>query len=218
MGEIHYWNDYINKKKLGNIRENDCILKFNIKNNISNEIISKYFFFTNKLQLIRFVKYVILPSFIYIKIGINSYDEVIIKAQDYKEILNFFVSNNIPSSKELIRKYSFFYNSLEEFEYQSLNILENNFDELRIKFNNYFKDDTDSSCEIKYYCGLKNLIDSIFLEDENEHIYKELKNIFFMEREFLREFLKNNINNEILMNKVESILNKDCLLGEKLIN
>lgn len=218
MGEIHYWNDYINKEKRGNIKESNHILKFNIKNNISNEIVSKYFFFTNKIQLIRFMKYVILPSFIYAKAGINSYDEFILKVQDYKETLNFFVSNKVHSNKELIRRYSFFYNSLEEFEYQPLNILENNFEELRIKFNNYFKTDIDSNCEIKYYCGLEKLIDSIFFEDENEHICKALKNMFFMEREDLRQLLKNNIDNEIFINKVESILNKNFIIREKLIN
>lgn len=143
MGTVHYWREYINKIN----SEKKFSSKYTLE--LKENQFLKCFFFEERKEIISFIKYVVLPSFIYIKIGIEPLEETMIKVQDYKETLNFFVSNNIPSSNELIRRYSFFYNSLEEFEYESLEIGEESFNELMERFNEYFKKDKCKPCEIK---------------------------------------------------------------------
>lgn len=143
MGTVHYWREYINKIN----SEKKFSSKYTLE--LKEKQFLKCFFFEERKEIISFIKYVVLPSFIYIKIGIEPLEEAMIKVQDYKETLNFFVSNNIPSSNELIRRYSFFYNSLEEFEYESLEIGEESFNELMERFNEYFKKDECKPCEIK---------------------------------------------------------------------
>lgn len=143
MGIICYWTNYIKNTKM----ERSLSGKF-LLNLVENEFSSK-FFFNKRKELISFIKYVVLPSFIYIKTDIEPLDEIVIKVQDYKDVLNFFVNNNIPSSNELIRRYSFFYNSLEEFEYEDIEVGEKSFNEFIERFNNYFKSDEYKMCEIK---------------------------------------------------------------------
>lgn len=159
MGAIHYWRDYLKYHK-NNVNTNDYILTFYI-NNKEIHINSKYYFFSNVVEMVRFVKYVILPSFTYSNIK-GEEEEVIIEAVDYREMLNFFTINDKYYDKTLIKKYSYFFNKLEELEYGDFD--SNEFSNICSEITEYFSKNDLVRVSVKYYKNinfLKNELDQI---------------------------------------------------------
>lgn len=197
MEVVHYWSNYVSMCK-EYIKRDKYIVNFNVKD-LSDYETGKYFFFENRLEVIKFIKYVILPTSIYNKVGVYKSENKII-VQDYKDVLNFFVSNDIKDSKEMIKRYSFFYNSLEEFEYEKNAIADESFRDIVEKINLYFSLAGSLKSSIYIYEGIEDLLDGIICT-ENEYFSKKIIEILGASTiEELKEFLLNNKNNEVIVN------------------
>ncbi|MGL4761368.1 MAG: hypothetical protein ACRC6T_04935 [Sarcina sp.] len=216
MGVVDYWSEHINKCK-EYIKSDEYIINLSVKDLCDKNTYSKYFFFKNRVEFIKFLKYVSLPTFIYKKIdapkNINK-----IEIQDYKDVLNFFVGNDIVNGKELIKRYSFFYNSLEEFEYEKSYIGDESLLKLVDNINSYFSKDGDITSNIKVYLGTEELLE-IISNDSNENFSKKMMKNFGAENmQQLKEFLSNNKNNEAIINFVAEILNENYIEDNIAIN
>lgn len=213
MGTIKEWENSINKYRKY-IKNNQFIVKINVKDLIANTSFFKYFFFDKKIDMIKFIKCVALPTFIYNKINFNKGIEEI-KVQEYKDVLNFFTSNFIESDKEYIKRYSLFYNRLEELEYDLQNdieilklidlmnkyfsISENIYSNINVYFNvqdllkELSNEKNDLNGEVMEYLGTRN--DQEF--EEFLHIYKENESVL----SFILDIMA-NINDEKMEIKV----------------
>ena len=198
MGIIHYWSDYV-KKYRDYIKTDKYIVAFDVKDLDLKKDYNKYFFFKKREEVIKFLKYVVLPSFIYNKLDITHEEDKII-VQDYKDVLNFFVSNEINNSKEIIKRYSFFYNSLEEFEYEKNNVGEETFLNLIETINFYFDNDKLKKSKVNVYSGTEELLDSIS-NNNDEYFSEKFRQIIGAKSEDeLKMFLADNKNNEAIIN------------------
>lgn len=197
MGVIHYWSDYVRKYR-DYIKTDKYIVAFDVKDLNNKRDYNKYFFFKKKIEVIKFVKYVVLPSFIYNKIdNLSKEDKIIV--QDYKDVLNYFVANDIKGSREIIKRYSFFYNSLEEFEYEKNTDYQEDFTELIDDMNFYFNNDIKKS-KVNIYSSTEELLDSIS-NDNDEYFSRKFRKIIGARSEDeLKRFLADNKNNEAIIN------------------
>jgi hypothetical protein len=178
---------------------------------------SKYFFFKNRLELIKFIKYVALPTFVYNKINLQKSIRKV-EIQDYKDVLNFFMGNDISNSNELIKRYSFFYNSLEEFEYEKNDIGETAFIELIENINLYFSKDEFIKSNMEIYLGTEALFESI-LEHEDEYFREKIVNdLGAKNKEELNEFLANHKNNVTIINFIAEVLSEICDGNDIVVN
>lgn len=182
MGAIHYWRDYLKYHK-NNVNVNDYLLTFYIKNR-DIHVSSKYYFFNNAVEMVRFVKYVILPSFTYSNIK-GDEEEVIIEAVDYREMLNFFTINDKYYNKTLIKKYSYFFNKLEELEYGDFDSKE--FSNICVEITEYFsKSDLVKVC-VKYYRNINYLKNELNQIDDFNTYEGLIEIVNLMEKKELRK-------------------------------
>lgn len=194
MGVIEYWSDYV-KVCRQYIKTDKYIINLNVNNYKKN----KYYFFNNKIELVKFIKYVILPSLVYNKLDIY-YNNLIV--QDYKEVLNFFMANDIKESNEIIKRYSFFYNYLEEFEYEKNLNWEKELLEIIGKINEYFNKEINVIVNIKIYNGIDELLNSL-IQMQNTKLKQTLKYILGAKDDVeLEDFLTTNKKNETIINFV----------------
>ena len=199
MGIINYWTEYINRYK-EDIKSGKFIANLTVKDLVENTKISKYFFFKNRVELIKFIKYVVLPTFVYNRININK-DIERLEVKDYKDVLNYFMKNEITNSKELIKRYSYFYNSLEEFEYENSNECEEEFIQLVKSIDNYFSKDEIVNSNLKIHLGMEKFLESISEDDDDIYFSEKLiKDFGLRNKEELKKFLSNNKNNDIIIN------------------
>ncbi|MGL4991290.1 MAG: hypothetical protein ACRC57_09070 [Sarcina sp.] len=197
MGSIQYWSDYI-KVCRSYIKTDKYIVNLNV-NVLNAHKKSKYYFLNNKIELVKFIKYVILPSFVYNKLGIYNNSLIV---QDYKDVLNFFMANDIKESNEIIKRYSFFYNYLEEFEYEKHLNWEKELIELIEKINEYFTKEIDIIANVIIYAGIDELLNEL-IKKENNNSEQILKCVLGAKDNIeLERFLNKNKNNEVIMNFV----------------
>ncbi|MGL5615161.1 MAG: hypothetical protein ACRDD2_02865 [Sarcina sp.] len=150
MGSIRYWRDYL-KYENNNKNTNDYLISFYINNGKDVEFKKRYYFFSNIKEIIKFIKYVVLPSFTYSKITKEEEDKILIEAIDYREMLNFFTINDKYYNKELIKKYSYFFNRLEELEYENVEEIETQLKLICKEINTYFEKDDDLKVSLNCY-------------------------------------------------------------------
>lgn len=206
MSVIHYWTEHINKCK-EYIKNDKFIINLSVKDLAKNTKISKYFFFKNRAELIKFIKYVALPTFVYNRVNKNKNIEKL-AVQDYKDILNYFMRNEISDSKEIIKRYSYFYNSLEEFEYEVNYESEQAFIDLIKNIDKYFSKSLCLNSSLKIYFGTEELLESI---SENNDIYfseKLVNDLGAKNKEELKIFLSNNKNNEAIINFLTEVMSE----------
>lgn len=206
MGIIDYWTEYIDSCKKY-IKSDKFIVNLTVKDLIGHSKISKYFFFKNRVELIRFIKYVVLPTFVFNRININK-DIQRVEVKDYKDVLNYFMKNEIINSKELIKRYSYFYNSLEEFEYENNKEYEEELIRLIKNIDNYFSKDEIINSNLKIYLGIENFLESILANDNIYFNEKLIKDFGVKDKEELKEFFSNNKNNDIIMNFLIEIVSQ----------
>ncbi|MGL4451647.1 MAG: hypothetical protein ACRCTZ_10695 [Sarcina sp.] len=206
MSVIHYWSENINKCK-EYIKNDKFIVNLSVKDLAKKTKISKYFFFESRVELIKFMKYVVLPTFVYNKINKNKNIEKL-NVQDYKDVLNYFMCNEIKDSKELIKRYSYFYNSLEEFEYEVNYESEEAFIELIEAMDKYFSKNVYLNSNIKIYFGAEEFLQSI-LESNDMYFYEKLiNNLGAKNKEELKCFLNDNKDNEAIINFLTEVMSE----------
>lgn len=207
MGIIHYWSNYV-KRCRDYIKTDRYIVSFNVKGLSDNEF-NKYFFFENRLDAIKFIKYVALPSFVYNKINIYKNDDNII-VEDYKDVLNFFMCNETNDNKEIIKRYSFFYNFLEEFEYEDGDKGEESFNEIIDRINEYFSYTINKISNVKVYTGIEQLLDNI-INNNDKYFLDKIKDSFNINnQEELKAFLLSNKNDEDIINFIIDMVEDIC--------
>lgn len=178
MATIHYWRDYL-KSDNNNVNTNNYLLTFFIHNKKNNSCNTKFYFSDKTVDIVRFVKYVALPSFTYSNIKSDK-EDIIIEAVDYREMLNFFTISDHYYNKELIKKYSYFFNKLEEFEYSEFNECE--FESICNEINKYFSIDDKLMASVKFYNNFSSLkidvnkkLNDCTLIDDNKNIIDIIK-------------------------------------------
>ncbi|MGL5634779.1 MAG: hypothetical protein ACRDDL_06945 [Sarcina sp.] len=201
MGTIKDWKNSINKYRKY-IKNNQFIIKIYVKDLIKNTSFLKYFFFDKKIDMIKFIKCVMLPTFIYNKINFNKGIEEI-KVQEYKDVLNFFTSNFIESDKEYIKRYSLFYNRLEELEYD----IENNREILSLinEMNKYFAASENIYSNIKIYLNTQDLFKELS-NKKNELNEEVMEYLGTANDEEFEKFLHIYRENESVLNFILDIM------------
>ncbi|MGL4992103.1 MAG: hypothetical protein ACRC57_13240 [Sarcina sp.] len=201
MGTIKDWKNSINKYRKY-IKNNQFIIKIYVKDLITNTSFLKYFFFDKKIDMIKFIKCVTLPTFIYNKINFNKGIEEI-KVQEYKDVLNFFTSNFIESDKEYIKRYSLFYNRLEELEYD----IENNREILSLinEMNKYFAASENIYSNLKIYLNIQDLFKELSSR-KNELNEEVMEYLGTANDEEFEKFLHIYRENESVLNFILDIM------------
>lgn len=204
-GSVYYWKNYLGKEKEFDLKPDSYILHFVIVNQDSNDIYSEWFSFTNDMELIGFLRYVVLPSGYCSNLFGTKKGSIFIEAESYDKIMELLRSNTYKVDQELI-------DNIDE-DYKILNYIENNgfsIDGVNM-FCNSYNSHLNSQDIVWSYVEIFENISGVGIrlikEYEEDGMIDELENQLEMSKEQIAEMFLNINKNPFMMKRIKELLN-----------
>lgn len=210
---IYYWENFLDKyiDKEIEAKIDSFMLKFYIINQDSNETFYKWFSFSNKEELLGFIKFIALPSAYCSRAFGEKENSVLITAAVYDDVLELLENNIVGVDNEVINNFKKDYEKIEAIENKE------EFDlEMIKKFCDGFGDFLDYKSKvfsnIEVYEDVKTLGTELINDFEKDGMLDELERQMNMSKEEIEEMFLNIDKNPFMLKKINTFLDSRFLL------
>lgn len=210
---IYYWENFLDKyiDKEIEAKKDSYMLKFYIINQGLNETFYKWFSFSNKEELLGFIKFIALPSAYCSKAFGEKENSVLVTAAIYEDVLELLRNNNVGVAKDIIDNFKKDYKKIEEIENNQ------NFDLEMIRI--FCKDfgypldhNTKVFTDIRVYENIKTLGKELINKFEQAGRMDELEKQMNMSKDEIENMFLNIDNNPFMLKRINTFLDSKLIL------
>lgn len=210
---IYYWENFLDKYIDKEIQANidSFMLKFYIINQDSNETFYKWFSFSNREELLGFIKFIALPSAYCSRAFGEKENSVLITAAIYEDVLELLKNNIVGVDEDIINNFKKDYEKIQEIESNK------GFDlEMIKKFCDEFGDFLDYKSKvfsnIEVYENVKVFGKELISNFEKDGMVDELERQMGMNKEEIEEMFSNIDKNPFMLKRINTFLDNKFLL------
>lgn len=210
---VYYWENFLDKyiDKEMEAKIDSHMLKFYIINQDSNETFYKWFSFSNKEELLGFIKFIALPSAYCSRAFGEKENSVLITAATYEDVLELLRNNIVGIDEDIINNFKKDYEEIKSIEDDK------SFDLKMIrKFCDNFGDLLDYKSKvfsnIEVYEDIKMLGKELVSSFEKDGMLKELEKQMNLNKEEIEELFLNIDKNPFMLKKINTFLDNKFIL------
>ena len=210
---VYYWENFLDKyiDKEMEAKIDSHMLKFYIINQDSNETFYKWFSFSNKQELLGFIKFIALPSAYCSRSFGEKENSVLITAATYEDVLELLRNNIVGIDEDIINNFKKDYEEIKSIEDDK------NFDLKMIrKFCDSFGDLLDYKSKvfsnIEVYEDIKMLGKELVSSFEKDGMLVELEKQMDLNKEEIEELFLNIDKNPFMLKKINTFLDNKFIL------
>lgn len=204
-GTVYYWKNYLEKEKEFDLKPDSYILHFVIVNQDSNDVYSEWLSFTNDMELIGFLSYVVLPSGYCTNLFGSMEGTIFIVAETYDNIMELLRNNTYEVDQELTDRFDKDYKILENFENSGFNM-----DGINIfcdSYNSHLNNQDRVWSYIEIFENISDVGIKLIKDYEEDGMIDELENQLEMSKEQIAEMFLNINENPFMMKRIKELLN-----------